>query len=392
MLSLVLGGLVLIAFVGIAIWVLMSFERRVEQIPVGYSAEARRNPLLAAERFLSALGVAAEAVPGRSRLWHLPPSEDVLVTLGLGPLSAERRARLLDWLEQGGQLVVEAIEVWREEAPPEDLLSDLGLRLRQADGGEDERPSTASDAVLARSSMASDDRPLSLAFQAEYWLEGTDADEPLAVLDGRARALRRAIGKGQLVVLSDSKLLTNAEIGRHDHAAFLARLVRPAADGKVWLLYDSSLPWLGALLWALAPYTLASAVLAVVVWLWSLGDRLGPIRGAPDRRRRDLIEHLDAAGDFLWRHGGAAHLIEASRKRILGDWLRDHPEAARADSSAQAQAIAAATDEPLEQVYRALHTQPQDARALVDQARLLQRLRRRKPRQGARPASTQPAL
>ncbi|MBK1723286.1 DUF4350 domain-containing protein [Thiocystis violacea] len=388
--SLVVGGLVLIAVTGMLSWFFANFERRTISVPEGYSAEARRNPLLATERFLARLDIPVESVAGRDRLWNLPPATDTLVVLGLGPMSEERRSRLMSWLGQGGHLVVEAMETWNEEAPPEDLLSDLGLRLRfepsDAAGAGDR------DEVLASVQAPDARRPAKVAFQAGFSLEGDAGDETLATAAGRARVIQRRIGQGRLTVLSDSAFLTNAAIGDHDHAYFAAQLMAPGDGGKVWLLYDSDMPWLGLLLWDIAPEALASVGLLALFWLWSLGRRLGPLTAAPDRSRRNLIEHLDASGDFLWRHGGTGHLVESSRERILGGWLKGHPSIARADRHAQAQALAAFTGEPVERIYRSLFAQPEDARAFVEQAALLQGLRRstRRGTVGAPPPEPRP--
>ncbi|NEV60573.1 DUF4350 domain-containing protein [Thiorhodococcus minor] len=377
-LSLVVGGLVLIAVTAMVSWFFANFERRTERIPVGYSSEARRNALLAAERFLKALELPAESVTGRDRLWHLPAATDTLVVLGVGPMSTERQARLMAWLKQGGHLIVEAMETWEEDTPPAGLLTDLGFRLRfDAGEGADDDDGTR----IATLDLADAGRPVKVAFQSGYALEGRDGDEILAAAAGRPRILQRRIGEGRLTVLSDSGFLTNTSIGEHDHAYFAAQLLAPEKGGRIWLLYDSDMPWLGALLWGIAPYALTSVAVLAVVWLWSLGRRLGPLVTAPDRRRRDLIEHLDASGDFLWRHNGTTALVDSSRKRILGDWLRHHPDLAQHGSQAQAEALAAFTGESVERIYRSLFAQPDDARGFTEQAMLLQQLRQG-PRRG----------
>ncbi|NEX19192.1 DUF4350 domain-containing protein [Thiorhodococcus mannitoliphagus] len=370
-LSLVVGGLVLIAIAAMPSWFFTSFERRTERIPVGYSAEARRNALLAAERFLIELELPVESVTGRDRLWSLPAATDTLVVLGLGPMSAERQARLIAWLEQGGHLIVEAMDTWEEDAPSEDFLSALGFRLLfdAGEGSDDDRR------VIATLDLGPVGRPVQVAFHADYALEGQDGDDILAAVADRPRILQRPIGQGRLTVLSDTAFLTNTAIGEHDHAYFALHLLAPGEGGKVWLLYDSDMPWLGGLLWGIAPYALTSLGVLLLIWLWSLGARLGPLVQAPDRRRRDLIEHLDASGDFLWRHNQTSALVESSRKRILGDWLSRHPDIAHQGPHAQAEAVAAFTGESVERIYRSLFAQPDDARAFTEQAMLLQQLR-----------------
>lgn len=374
-LSLVIGGLVLIAVTAMVSWLVTNFERRTERIPVGYSSEARRNALLALERYLKVLELPAESVTGRDRLWNLPRPTDTLVVLGVGPMSAERQARLMAWLEQGGHLIVEAMETWEEDAPPQGFLADLGFRLRfdAAEVGDDD------GARIATLDLSGAGRAVKVAFQSGYALEGREGDEILAVAAGRPRILQRRIGEGRLTVLSDSDFLTNTSIGERDHAYFAVRLLAPDEGGRVWLLYDSDMPWLGALLWGMAPHALISVGVLAALWLWSLGRRLGPLAAAPDRRRRDLIEHLDASADFLWRHNAASALVESSRQRILGDWLRRHPDLAHRGPHAQAEALAASTGESVERIYRSLFAQPDDARGFTEQAMLLQQLR-----QGAR--------
>ena len=134
------------------------------------------------------------------------------------------------------------------------------------------------------------------------------------------------IGKGDLTVVSDGSFMTNSGIGKRDHALALAHLAKPAPGGKVWLLYDSSVPWLGALLWAAAPGALLGAAALIPFWLWSFGARLGPLEPPPDRRRRDLAEHLEANGTFLWKRGLASRLVEPTRKRVLAAWQRRRPD------------------------------------------------------------------
>ena len=147
------------------------------------------------------------------------------------------------------------------------------------------------------------------------------------------------------------------------------------------------MPWLGALLWAAAPAALVAAGVLVLVWAWSLGARLGPLTPVPDRRRRDLIEHLDAAAAFLWRHGRAGQLVASTQRQVLGAWQRRRPELRHLAPAQQAAVIAKAGARPAGPVAAALHTQAPDAPAFVEQTRLLKALWQgtREHRTAARP-------
>lgn len=372
-LGLVLAGLTLVGIASLTSWFLTHFERVSREVPTGASPEARRNPLLAANRFLERLGITVESVPGRGLLRRPPPVTDTLVVRGLGPMGEERRAALRAWIKEGGHLVVEAMEPWDASAPPDDLLADLGIRLRALEEDGDAGTEAGSE-VLGRAASGPGEAPLTVAFRRNWYLESDADDGWEARVADRARLVRLPLGEGTLTALSDTEFMTNRRIGDNDHALFAAQLVGSRAGGKVWLLYDSRVPWLGEILWGTAPLALVSGALLLLGWARSLGIRLGPLEPPPGRRRRDLLEHLDAAGAFQWRHEGASHLVEPTRRRVLGVWERHRPELRRMEPREQAAVIAAAAGQPMEGVTRALLGQADDPRAFVDQAARLQTL------------------
>lgn len=198
-----------------------------------------------------------------------------------------------------------------------------------------------------------------------------------AVIDGRAHVVRLRLGAGALIALSDTAFMGNYGIEDHDHALFFARLVAPPQGGKVWLVYDGGVPWFGALVWSAAPAALISGTLLIGFWVWALGGRLGPLSGVPDRRRRDLLEHLDASGDFQWRHGRAADLAASSAQRILATWLKRHPTLSQAHRHEQVEAAAQTAGQSVETMTRALFTRSETAPEFVERSRVLQRLWRR---------------
>jgi hypothetical protein len=388
-LALVLTGLILIGMAAFTAWFLTSFERRTQEIPIGAAAAARRNPMLAAERFLTRLGIPVESSAGRGLLRQLPPVTDTLVVNGLGPLSAARQAALRTWLQGGGRLVVEAVDLWddatledasssdaADAAPdPDDLPGAFGIRLRETAEDADATSGKDRDQILAQAPWLPGSEPLSVAFHPDWYLEAAGvAGATEVIAGGRTRMVRLPVGAGMLTVSSDHLFLTNDRIGRHDHALFLAYLVQPAPGGKVWLLYDSAVPWLGSLLWTAAPAGISAAAILVLVWVWSMGARLGPLEQAPDRRRRDLIEHLDAAGAFLWRHGQAAGLVEATRRQVFAVWQRRRPDLHQLAQEDQIAGIAAAAGLLPNQVKAALTTQANEARGFIEQAKVIKAL------------------
>lgn len=371
-LSLVLIGLVLIGLASLVAWFLTHFERRTLEVPAMESFQVRRNPLFAAELLLDRLEISVESVPGRAPLRDPPALTDTLVVRGLGTQSDAGRAALMAWVAAGGNLVVEAMDPWLDDGHSDGLLETNGVRLRVLEPGMVTIENEARAMVgVPRGGTA---EPLSVSFREDRFLESESAGDWELYAEGRLRLVKLPVGKGALTVLSDVRFMTNGWIGENDHALFTAWLTQPDPGGKVWLLYDTQVPGLWEILWGSVPQALLSGALTILVWVWSIGARLGPLEPPPKRRRRDLREHLEAAGRFGWRHGRAAHLVEATRKRVRAAWERQGIEIGQEDPQARIAQIAAAARQSAEMVHGALHDQANEARAFITQAQRLQLL------------------
>ncbi|MCG6860287.1 MAG: DUF4350 domain-containing protein [Chromatiaceae bacterium] len=376
---------ILIGFAAILVaaslsWFFENFERRDREIDTGYSAAARRNPFLAAERFLARLDMEVESISGRDRLRDLPPSSDTLVVNALGVLNWERRDALHRWIERGGHLVVEAEAPWDEtkllDGHTEDFLDFYGVRLRETENPPEEFD--PDEEVLAAITIG--DYRLEVGFTGRFYLEDASGEGSISaarrhvVAAGHPRLLQYDVGDGTLTVTSDNTFLTNRHLGSHDHAFFLALLVAPPDGGKVWLLYDSGMPWLGALLWQRAPFAMISGSGLLVLGIWYLGGRLGPLLPRSAGNRRDLLAHLQASGIFLWTHGQGGWLTKSSGEYIAQAWLRHHPALRGLDKSARAAWIAARAHLAPSDVERVLYPTAVHEGELVADTVLLQRL------------------
>ncbi len=365
-----LGALALLLSVAVWVWFERNFERQLREVTTGWSAAAKRNPFLAAEQFLRRIGIEVESVPGRDLLRDLPPPSDLLVVNGLETLNAERRQRLRAWLEQGGQLLVEAMRVLEPDAAPreEDFLAGFGALLRA-------NPDQAGAEVIAEIEFVDYPEPVRVGFSSGFFLEDANQQASANVrADGLPRLLQYRVGDGLLTVTSDNIFLTNDDIGNHDHALALALM---SADvNKVWLVYDHAAPGLGTLLWRAAPQAIIAAALLLAALLWHLSGAIGPPLPAPARARRDLTDHLEAAAALLWRYGRGGLQMEATRKRIEQAWLRRHPLLHDLDNAGRARWISEQIDAGVSagQVYDALYQRHHRAQDFTAQSRLLQRL------------------
>lgn len=355
------------------VWLDANFERQLRTIPVGASHEVRANPFLAAERFLRQSGMDARSSSGMALLRELPSPGDLLVVDGLPALNAARQAQLRGWIAAGGHLLVEAVELPHDDdtGARADFLAGFGAALQR-------EASADADAAVATLRLPGYADPLRVAFAPRWSLQDRSGEAAvLAVADERPRLLAYRVGAGRLLVVSDTQWLGNEVIGQYDHAMVLALL---AADrDSVWLLHDVSLPPLALLLWQRAPAALISAPVLLVLLLWHLGRRLGPLLPAAAAGRRDLMEHLEAAGEFIWRQGRGGLLVAQTRDRLERRWLERHPTLKALDKPARARQIAAQMGLSEASVQAALYDPVVDAAGLVRFTATLQRLAQVRP-------------
>jgi len=350
----------------IGYWVWSNFESEPYTLRSEMSTEARRNPLLAAERLLTRLGLQVESQGGRKYLNEPPPQVGLLLVKDLGaPLPAGRVNALLEWVEAGGRLVVSPGLLQDEEVSH--LIMDMfGVTYVRDTGDETEE----ADSI---SLPGQEERPLKVDFDADAWFEVESADEYWQAPAGDApHLLIFDWGEGQVVFLSDSDFFTNQRIGEEDHAVFLAELA--ADQGRAWLLYSTQMPSLPALLWRWAPYLMSSLALLGLFLLWHFGRSAGPRLCTEEGQRRNLLEHLRASAEFAWRLDPKQGSLEAARRQVEKRWLASHPQLQRLEQGARCQWLAERTGMNAGSIEQALYQGQDEGGQLIKTTAILQRL------------------
>jgi hypothetical protein len=326
-----LGGIVAFVVYGIGF---VDYEA-----DVGYRGEARRNPLLAAERTLERLGHRVES----SLYLGALPSEDALLVLRqsgrfLSPFDVER---LLGWVEQGGHLCVlfpgdaefenELDNDVEEERFRHPLLDALQLRVR-LDPSVEREVQVDFGRGLRRIAF-----PGRLSLVDEHAMSDVDSGDPMLT-----RVLSMEHGYGRMTLFVGDDWACNGEFGELDHAYILDDLA--SFDGErreVRFVLGERPPGLLALVWehGWAVVTSLAALLALALWRrsFSLGPRLPDLPPG----RRDFSEHIRATGEFLWRNRLVATLLAAPRSALRSrmasarpDWLSRDDAKLRADLAA----------------------------------------------------------
>ncbi|MES9993021.1 MAG: DUF4350 domain-containing protein [Candidatus Thiodiazotropha sp.] len=349
----------------IGTWLANNFEYVSEQVRGNMGVEARRNPLLAAERFLSRLGLSVESQSGRQYLIQTPPGPGVLLVRDLGPpLAQSRLLSLLAWVERGGILVVTPGRKV-EEGGEHPLLQQFAVTVESEEFLEEEEPLPLI--------LPGGEDSLQVDFDTSRWFSVDNEGSYWAAPDEYyTHLLRFPWGEGSVTFLSDSTFLNNRRIGNKDHARLLAYL---AADAdRAWLLYNSQMPSLLAYLWRHAPYLIITLALFGLVTIWHLQQSSGPLISPLLSKQRNLLEHLQAGADFAWRHNPSQGLLEASQKEVERRWLASHPQMLQMDEKARSDWLQQQTGITADAIHMALYSRQTDIGHFVKTTTILQRL------------------
>lgn len=370
--------LVLLALlVAAGFWFRSAYEPVQEDAEVGYRGPARLNPFLATERLYTRLGVPAHTPPGAAR--PLPPPDHALLVLSRRrALSAQQLRALLEWVRQGGRLVIAL-----DEAPRLDpVLAHFGVRVRGTDQSQEMKEPKEETETVAVRLRGGGTATVQVSRTPRLVAAGRPADLTAGSPAG-AFLLRFAEGKGMVTILSDASFLDNDRLGERDDANLAWALLQGGRGDRdegpprgAVLVVREDLPSLAGLLVQNAWAAVASGLVLLAAWLWQAGARFGPVLPDPPRDRRSLLEHVEAAGQFLWRAGRGADLAAAARQALLHrvevrepDWLK-LPERELAERLA---AVAGLSTGRVEAALRSAAAEPAD---LVTTIQTLETLRR----------------
>jgi len=321
------GNLTTLAVVlGVALVLLLGFfglfERKEVSEPTGAVGAARYNRFLALEQSLQRMDVPVVSLATLDA-HKLPLNDGDTVLFGgdVASVDVDDARRLDHWVRGGGHLVLapgpaaahtplfEALGVLgRDEAG-------RGCGLLRAEG----RPDKAGngDVLLC----------------GERFLLSDAADDEVDASIGDAGDgylfARSWLDGGAVSLLADLDVISGNRLKQAAARQFAWRLLGPNLDqGTVYLVYaldgDSFLKRLFTRGW---PALLSLGVL-LAGWMAMRSARLGPLMPAPPPHRRALLEHVQAAGEFLYRRDGGRSLHALARDTVLARWRRRDPASA----------------------------------------------------------------
>lgn len=315
--------LALILGVGSA-WFLRSFDPVETVVRGDLSVQARANPWLALETFLRASG-AQVTTPEWDTLWQSEwPQDLTIISNRLDQvLDPHRLAQLMEWIEQGGDVLLPLPALPLGDGDVTELgglLAELGISLSYEFPLEEEE-------TLLSFQFDGSDETISIEFDSAYSILSTGSREPTGSLstDDAVHSLQFELGHGKVTVFSDGRFLRNRWIGQHDHAWFIYEMTAAGDGREVWLLPNYTQQSLGAWVWQHAWLFLLFSLMLLMLWVWQQSMTLGPKQHPAAAIRRHLGEHLRASANFLWRQQQTQALFQAACHRVLQRWQKHHP-------------------------------------------------------------------
>ncbi len=361
-------------------WIPTNLERKEIDIKVGYQGEAKTNPVLAARRFTKGMGIPAKTLPSLLQEQRLPPVGDTLV------IATQRAAwvpqhhdLLLDWVTQGGHLILAARQADISVAGAEirdDLLSRLGLSGYAA---EKDESNTEGFALLDIDLPQAKDF-LAIELDRFFSFRPKDINPDIVLEDEQGIYLIHARhGKGHVSVLCELGFISNGRIGKYDHAEFLWHLLHlTGVVNKVWLVHTEQMPPLRKWLWQHGRPLIISLMLLLGAWFGVSIPRFGPLLPLPAPRRRRLLEHIEASGRFLWAQGQQRHLLDSVESALERRLLAHHPGWTALDSQRREQLLAEFNQLAVQDIHALLHAAPSDdAQAFTRRIQLLESIRKK---------------
>jgi hypothetical protein len=312
-------GLVLVG----AAWFFVSFERVPVKERVGPGAEARRDPFLAAGRFAERMGLPSRQVRALRELDRLPQDAVLLLPARRQAIDTRRLRGLADWAQAGGHLIAEA------ELPgvSDPLLDELGVARRSGP-----REFKAPPVQTAQG------RKLNVSLSGRTLLQLPEDADVLFAAGGSETTVMASMasGRGTVTVAGSLAFARNRFIGNDDNAEFFWYLLDLAPAGTLYVFVRQERLSLWSFLRQHAKPALLATAALLLLWLWRIGPRFGPVLPDAPADRRRLLDHLRASGRYYWAKGLRARLVAAARDAALRRVAQAHPDFAQASEEARA--------------------------------------------------------
>lgn len=388
-------GLVLASIIYGYKWFHNNFAYDEVEETSGYSAEARRNKFLAAQFYLRELGFKVESDSNRARLLDINSDHQTILVNDYGPkLSPTHFKQLLKWMENGGHLILTAndFEYTYSENYESDqysekyyeydfrnnqLLEEFGVIPRYTDFNDS---LTYPEKEIPQDVVLKSGQIIKTTFSPDFHLIDINEAAIFSIKDQFGKHLLQfKLGNGKLTVLSDNEFLNNYKIDEHDHAYLLWLLSSSdqsasTSTNNILLLYNNETDSIFSLIWNYGKQACIAFFVFLVISLWSLRNRFGPILPNTSYSSRNIGEHLHAIARFSWRQDRGVHLLSQSREQCEGALLSRYPSLKEMGTQERLKNMADILDLAPAEVHSALFFEPKSTNEYINTTHNLQKI------------------
>jgi len=355
---------------------LTNFDLVEEEITTGYSEKAQRNQFLAAERFLTKLeyNVASHQEQfALDKIMKANQAGTIVMSYNAQIEAKDRFGNLMKWMKNGGHLILELnSNLYPKESETKvGLLKAFNLSLNKSNLFLEDNETKPTMVQIYRNG-----EEFETDFISSYTFKVEANDYTVKVDDENGTHLVEfSVGDGSITILSDIKIWKNRSIADFDHAALLVEVLG-RNTGNIDIITLISMPSLLEVIWNNGKWFCVSLLLLIAFYIWSMFEKFGPDMEKIDTSRRSLIEHLDAAAKFDWRHFRGANMIESARKDLANYLDHKYPSVAQKNDEELRQWIHEKTDIPTEDLETALSSQNTHATKLIHAIQVIQKIRK----------------
>ncbi|MEO7052490.1 MAG: hypothetical protein ABI128_12580 [Rhodanobacter sp.] len=345
-----------------------TFEHKNVIVPVAAHGEARDNPFFALQLALNGSGLPTRSLTtlDATKL-TLKAGDTLLLGADAARVDTKDAQRIAAWVRGGGYLLVSPGSSSVTHTPLFDALGLLDARPALfgcarmhagSDGSVDYSVTCATKFRLKTAALASVDASIGNAQQGFLFA-------------------RTRLGKGSVSLLARFDDVTRTNLKYAWAQQFAWRLLAPnRGQGTIYLVYALDGPSFLAFLAIKGWPALLALTLLLAAWMAMSSARLGPLLPAPTLHRRALLEHVQAAGEFLYRRDAGRTLHSLASQSVLTRLRRRDPACVMLNGDALYTRLAERSALDVAQIAQAFQS-PANAQAFRASIITLARLRSR---------------
>ena len=313
--------LTFMALIVLGFWLADNIEQVTIKEHVGYQGEAKNNQYLAFEYFVSAYGYQTQRLHALSVKKPLPPTGSLLLIATKRSLLGQQMSRnLIDWVVDGGHLVITAEAPLSDTKYRDNLLDPLGLQLQSIE-------TTIEEETIKSYQFDGEELMLDL-YHFSVLFNESEMDLYWALNDEHGiHAAQFILGGGTLTLFNSLYIFNNEMLSKADHARLLHGILSSFPDlDQVYYTLDDDYESLFSWLWNQATLAFILFMILLSFIIWNKTKRFGPILNRDSISTIRFIDHIKASGVFLWKNQHANVLLNAARTSLLAKIRLRFPE------------------------------------------------------------------